>query len=104
MVDVELSMSMEAAVGFIILEANGPCSARFLTGVRVGVPLPLDRLPFLSGDLPAGEFLLWSCLAASSPTVACLRSSINVHKPSLRSPTNCLPVLTRSSLVPFDCR
>ena len=39
---------------------------------------------------------------ASSPTVACLRSSMNVQRPSRKSPTNCLPVFTKSSFVPLE--
>ena len=37
-------------------------------------------------------------LVASSPTVACLRSSRNVHKPSRKSPTSCFPVSKIASL------
>lgn len=36
-------------------------------------------------------------LIASSPTVACRRSSINVHSPSLKSSAICFPVLIRTS-------
>lgn len=37
-------------------------------------------------------------VSISSPTVACLRSSKKVQKPSLKSPTNCLPASSKGSL------
>lgn len=43
-------------------------------------------------------FLESELLVASSPTVACLRSSKNVHKPSRKSPTSCFPVSMIASL------
>lgn len=43
---------------------------------------------FLESELPV----------ASSPTVACLRSSKKVHKPSRKSPTSCFPVSKTTSL------
>lgn len=39
-------------------------------------------------------------LIASSPTVACRRSSMNVHSPSLKSSAICFPVLIRTSWEP----
>lgn len=39
-------------------------------------------------------------LTASSPTVACLRSSTKVHSPALKSSANLFPVLSTSFALP----
>lgn len=81
-------------------------------------PLPLnfwvsDALGGTPGENTVGllcwSFVTWmlgavvvalesELLVASSPTVACLRSSRNVHKPSRKSPTSCFPVSKIASL------
>ena len=106
LLEAELSTSTSALSDLDIVVDGYSKSGLRLVGALVGVPLARDRLPFLAGDLPSGEFRVWSCLnplTASSPTVAWRRSSMKVHRPSLRSPTSCFPVLTRSSFVPFEC-
>lgn len=78
-----------------------PVVALLFNGCVLGDGLRLGLLGWGPGDLDGFGERDWVRevvpLIPSSPTVACLRSSMNVHKPSRKSEAICLPVLSRTS-------
>ena len=89
--------------------ARGPRSVgdffRSAIEARFGALWPLFLLPVRAGGVlnVASKCLDLPAVSASSPTVAWRRSSKKLNRPSFKSPTNCLPVCTRSSFVAPGC-